>query len=287
MAKLFGRVTRLRIIPKTGDIVTIHGKSIEREGFDLSFDIEKNLQTTPNKAKFTIYNLPDDVRAKLQLKDDDAIEFEAGYKTTSAVVFRGNVTHAIHYLDGADWVSVIEAGEGHKAYRKSYVAKSYGAGTPFKTVVEDIVKTFEGFKVTPAITKAISAVGKTFPDGLTIDGKSADVLNQVLKQGGLEFSIQGNEIQMVKEDTQASDAPAINLDYTSGLVGVPQIGEKEGKPTVTFDSLIQPGLVPGRKVFVGVDGVRYLELKCKTVKIVGDNGFGNDFYCKVEAELPS
>lgn len=287
MAKLFGRVTRIKITPKVGDVVTIQGKSIDKDGFDLSFDIEKNLQTTPNKAKFTIYNLPDDVRAKLQLKDDDAIEFEAGYKTTSAVVFRGNVTHVIHYLDGADWVSVIEAGEGHKAYRKSYVAKSYGAGTPFKTVVEDIVKTFEGFKVTPAITKAISAVSKTFPDGMTIDGKSADVLNKVLKQGGLEFSIQGNEIQMVKEDTRASDAPAIRLDYTSGLVGVPQLGEKEGKPTISFDSLIQPGLVPGRKVEIDWEGGKPKTVVCTVVKIVGDNGFGNDFYSKVEASLPS
>lgn len=283
--KLFGRRTRLTIRPKDADAFYIDGKSIDRDGFDISFDIDKDMETKPNKAKFTVYNLPDNVRAKLEVDDNAVIEFEAGYKTTSAIVFKGNIAHVLSALEGPDMATHIEAGEGHKAYRKSYVAKSYGAGTPFKTVVEDIVKTFEGFKVTPAITRAISNVGKSFPNGLTIDGRSARVLNDVLKHGDLEFSINNNEIQIVKTDTRASDAPTIVLDYTSGLVNVPQLGDKDGKPKIDFQSLLQPGLVPGRKVQLDW-GVGKKNVVVRTVKITGSN-FEDAFYCNCEAALPS
>lgn len=276
--KLFGRVCRLTIKPKQGD-------SFKIEGFDFAFDVEKNTKPEPNKAEFTVFNLPDDVRAKLQLKDDAEIEFEAGYKTTAALVFKGNISHAIHYIDGPDMVTKIEAGEGHKAFRSSYVAKTYGAGTPFKTVVNDIVKTFEGFKVTPAITKVLSNIGKSFPDGITIDGKSARVLNDVLKGVGYEFSIQNNEIQILAQGVGASDAPAVKLDYTSGLVGIPQLGEKQGTPTLSFQSLVQPGLVPGRKVLVDWEGNGGKQVVVQEVKIKGSN-FDTEYYSVCESRVP-
>ena len=285
--KLFGRRVRLTYKPASGEPATrIEGKAIDRDGFDISFEIDKTLQSEPNKGRITVFNLPEDLRAKLQPTDEDIFELEAGYKTTSALIFKGDHAHVTHRLNGGDWETAIEAGEGMKAYRKSYAAKSFGAGTPFKTVVEYVVKTFEGFKVTPAITRTLSNIGKSFPNGLTIDGQSAKVLNEILKQGGLEFSIQNGEIQMVKTDTQASDAPPIKLDYSSGLVDVPQSGEKAGKPVITFQSLIQPGLVPGRKVKLDVKGDGFLkEVKCVDVKIRGSN-FDTEFYCYVDGEVP-
>lgn len=56
-SKLFGRVVKMQVKPKVGDIVKI-------DGFDISFDIEKTLEREPNKAKFAIYNLPIAVQSK-------------------------------------------------------------------------------------------------------------------------------------------------------------------------------------------------------------------------------
>ncbi len=276
--KLFGRVCRLTIKPKEGDAFKI-------EGFDMGFDIDKNTKIEPNKGEFTVFNLPDDIRAKLQLKDDSVVELEVGYKLTSALVFKGNIQNSIHYIDGPDMVTKIEAAEGHKAFRTSYVAKTYGAGTPFKTVVEDVVKTFEGFKVTPAITQTLANISKSFPDGLTIDGKSARVLNDVLRGVGFEFSMQNNEIQILEKGVGASSAPAVKLDYTSGLIGIPQLGEKQGKPTLSFQSLVQPGLVPGRRVFVDWQGNGGREVVLQEVKIKGSN-YDSEFYSICESRVP-
>lgn len=278
MGDQFGRVVRARISPADGSEVTLI------EGFDVSFDIEKNTEQEPNKGKFKFYNLPEDLRNKLQLKDKDKISFEAGYKTTVASVFEGNVTHVLSGIEGPDWVTNIEAEEGGKAYRTSYVAKSYGEGTPFKTVVDDIVKTFEGLKVTPAVTATIANIGKTFPNGLTIDGSSARVLNSILQGVGLTYSIQNGQIQILASGA-SNDQPTIELDYSSGLVNVPQLGEKKDKATISFQCFTNPQIVPGRKVLLkepkGARGV-YV---CNVVKIKGST-FDTEFYDTIEAFIP-
>jgi hypothetical protein len=273
----FGRVVRVIVKSANGETTSI-------DGFDISFDVDKNLEPEPNKAKIKIYNLPEDFRNKLQLKDDSKITLEAGYRQTVAAIFEGNLTHALSGIEGPDWVTQITAEEGVKAYRSSYVAKSYGAGTPFKSVVEDIVKTFEGFKITPAITATLSSIGKSFPNGLTLDGQSAKVLNDILRGVGLGFSIQNGQLQILRTGG-ANDQPAVQLDYSSGLVGIPQLGEKTDKATIKFQCFVQPEIVPGRRILLlepkSVKGT-YV---CQTVKPKGSN-FDNEFYDHIEAFIP-
>ncbi len=277
--KLFGRVVDAIIKP-----TATAGRQdwISTNGQDISFDVEKNTDVEPNKAKISIYNLEKKFRDRLQFDDHAVISLAAGYKDTSAIIFTGNITHAISTNEGPDIVTTIDAAEGHKAYRSSRVAKSYGAGTPYKTVIEDVISSFNGFKVTPAITNVIASIGKTVPNSLTLDGQSARVLNDVLTPLGFAFSMQNGEIQLL-ESGQPSSQPAVRLTYTSGLVGVPHIGEKKGKAAISFQSFIQPELIPGRRVFVD-----WIESKgnfvCETVKHKGSN-YDNEFYSTVEAKL--
>jgi hypothetical protein len=283
--RLIGRRVKVTIKPKpesqTPDWVVI-------DGFDISFDIKKTAEPEPNKGRIAIYNMPERLRNKLQLEDDSTIVLEAGYKSNASVLFTGNITRAISDIQGPDIVTNIDAGEGHKAYRKSYVAKSYGEGTPLKTVIEDIVNTFDGFKVTPAITSVLANIGKTIPNALTLDGRSAKILNEVLAPLGYGYSIQNGTIQ-ITQSLGASDEPPVNLTYATGLVGAPQLGEQKGtggakKSTITFQSFIQPDLRPGRRVFVD-----WIERKgnfvCETVTHKGSN-YDNEFYSTVEAFLP-
>lgn len=273
MPRLYGRVVRATIRPKDGPSFLI-------DGHDIAFDVEKTKERDPNKGKITFYNLPADMRGKLKLNDTATVELEAGYPETVATIFKGNVTHSISDLQGPDIVTVVEAEEGVKAYRSSFHTKTYGAGTPFKTVVNDIVKSFEGMHVTSAITKVLSTVGTTFPDGVALDGPSAKILSDVLQGVGLSFSIQKGEIQITREG-EPTDDPIVKLDYSSGLVGVPQLGEKKEKPTITFQSFIQPELIPRRRVFV--DWVESKgEFVVDSVKHQGSN-FDNAFYSTVQA----
>ncbi len=263
-------------------MTTEAGELIVVDGFDMSFDIEKTKEIQPNKAKFQVFNLPERIRNKMQLTDKAKVEFDAGYKTTTSQVFTGNATHALSDVQGADWVTTIEAQEGGKAYRSSYVAKSYGPGTPYKTIIEDVVKSFSVYKITPQITKVISSLGKAAPSGLTIDGPSAKVLNDVLNGLGLGYSIQNGQLQILKTGV-GSDLPPVKLGYDSGLVGIPQLGEKTDKATVSFQSLLQGELFPGRKVLLASPGIKGTFV-CDNVKHRGAN-FGQEFFSHCQAFL--
>lgn len=273
MPKLYGRSVTVIVEPPNEE-------GFKVDGHDIAFAIEKTSEPEPNKGNIVIYNLEARLRNRLQLKDDAVVTLKAGYLTTAATIFRGNITHVNSGQQGEDIVTTIEAGEGHKPYRSSFVAKTYGKGTPFKTVVQDIVKTFEGFKVTPSITRIISSIGDSFPAGITLDGPSAKVLTDVLRGTGLAWSIQNGEIQLI-ETGGASDQPLILLTYETGLVDLPKIGEKKDKATIEFKSFIQPGLFPGRKVSVNwIEGKG--EFTCQKVQHKGSN-FDDEFYSTVEA----
>ncbi len=277
--RFFGRVCRATIVPQDNptDIVLL-------DGFDVSFDIEKTREQEPNKGKFTFYNLPESLRKRLQLKDTSKITFEAGYKDNTFVLFEGNLTHAMSGLQGGDWVTNLEAGEGHKVYRKSVVSKTFGKGTPFKTVVEYVVKSFEGMKITPQITSTIADITKSFPSGLTIDGPSARVLNEVLRGVGLAFSIQNGKLEINGSEGSTNDQP-ITLDYSSGLVNIPQLGEKKDKATINFQCFIRAGMVPFRKVVLLEPASVKGTYVCDSVKPKGSN-FDNEYYDHVEAFIP-
>lgn len=274
---LYDRVVKVTVTPATGVAFRV-------EGHDIQFDVEKTREPDPNKGKVVIFNLEENLRNQLHLKDDSKISIEAGYKAKSSVIFTGNIVRAVSGRQGADIVTTIDAQESLKAYRRSVVAATFGPGTPFKTVVETIVRTFEGFKITPQITQVLSTIGKSFPDGLTLDGPSAKVLTDTLRGAGLAFSMQNGEIKIAGADDAYSDPPAV-LDYNSGLVDLPQLGEKKenGKTSISFKSLIRGDLYPGRKVELNwVDGRG--SYKADVVKHKGSN-FETEFYTTVEGTV--
>lgn len=280
--KFFGRVVRVRVTP---DPQNAPGEVVLVDGFDVDFDVEKTSEREPNKGKIVVYNLPEDVRSRLQLKDDSRVVLEAGYRLgTVATIFEGNSKHAPSAQTDVDWVTTIEALEASKAYRNSFAAKSFGPGTPFKTVVEYVVQTFEGFKITPAITRTLASVGDAFPNGITIDGPSAKVLSDVLRGAGLAFSIQNNEIQLLREGA-ANDQPAVSLDYSSGLVGTPQAGTKQDKGMVQFESFLDPRIFPGRRVTLLEPRSFKGTYVAQTVKHKGSTS-GGDFITTTEAFVP-
>jgi uncharacterized protein YggU (UPF0235/DUF167 family) len=276
-ARLFGRVVRVTVTPEAGKPTIINT-------FDVAFEVEKTIEQEPNKGKVTIYNLPEDLRSRFQ-SEKSVVTLEAGYKKTVAQIFKAEIRVTASKIVEADWETTIELREHDKAYRQSVVAKSFGAGTPLKVVVNAITKSFTGLKVSAQATKLLASVADTLPAGLTIDGPSAKVLNDVLRGAGLAWSVQNGEIQILASG-KASDAPPILLDYSSGLIGVPEPAEsKEDKKFLKLTSLLQPDLVPGRRVRVDSPLVRG-DYVCQKVTHKGST-FDNEYYSHAEAVVPS
>lgn len=268
--------------------VGIAGKAgtIDLEGLRINFNIEKTNEGSPNRATIKVYNLSDKTRSTFE-EGGARIIVSAGYRDTFGVIFSGNITKAKQkksgksvvteggvkkMIEGVDVITEIDAGDGDNAYRNSVWHKGYPPGTTVRQVIDDLVNSF-------GLPKAIdeSAIpDKQYANGFATEGYVRNVLNDICKTNDLEWSIQNEVLQIVSKKISTTFG-AVLLTPETGLVGSPT---KTGDG-VEFDSLLQPGLMPGRNVKLESRYIKGL-FKVRKVTHTGDSHDG-DFLSKCEA----
>jgi len=82
--------------------------------------------------------------------------------------------------------------------------------------------------------------------GVTLSGRSSDMLDKWMKSVGLEWSIQDGRVVANKAD-DTDDQETVRLFSTSGIIGSPEIGE-DG--TLTARALLNGNIAPNRRVRV-------------------------------------
>lgn len=239
--RLFGRQVRITV------------GTTEITGLRMAFDVKRSLSKEPNTAEVTIYNLNAQHRAALQDKGNQLI-VEAGYGKELAVLFRGTIRTATSVHQGPDWITKVHSGDGEVEYRQKRVVESFKPGTPIKTVVKTVCQRIglSAGATEQAIDAATWRGGRTqFTQGMTLTGPAERVLTSLLDGAGLEWSIQDGQLQILPLGT-ALNADLVHLDKTSGLVGSPEIGEKEKKGkkfhVLKVTSLLNAKICPGRKL---------------------------------------
>jgi hypothetical protein len=215
------------------------------------FKVERSVSKEPNKAEIQIYNLSEEGRARVQ-KKDAAIVLQAGYPETMAQIFSGEAARVSHVRSGADWVTKIQSGDGEKQFRTARISAAFKGGATPDQIVKALISAM-GVKAGNAISELGNgnfAKGITeFTHGLTLNGLAQKEMDLFLRSLGLTFSIQDGALQVLRFG-QALNAPAVVLNPSSGLIGSPEFAEtaKDKRTILKIKSLLQPELVPGRKV---------------------------------------
>lgn len=273
MAKLFHRTYRLQVDTLVVDQLRV------------VFKIEKSVSKHPNKAEIQIYNLSEDSRKRTQ-KLNAQVTLDAGYPDTVARIFTGKASKVSHVRAGGDWITKIICGDGEHEIRSFRISESMGPGS---TVVDILKKAAGAMNVREG--NLLTELGKgDFAKGLfdasngkVLNGLASNELDKVLKSIGYTWSIQDGALQLLKPGT-ATTQPTILLDSGSGLIGSPEYGEtgKDKHLILKAKCLLNPGLVPGRK----------LQLKSETkdgyfvvskVVFTGDSiGGGSPWYSELE-----
>src|SRR5690625_1994245 len=93
-------------------ISTDGGDGRRWQDIGLQFVIEKTAAAEPNVASFVIYNLSADSRSFVERAD--RLFFRAGYKGTARTLFSGDITQAVSYRGGTEWVTEVECGDGQE-----------------------------------------------------------------------------------------------------------------------------------------------------------------------------
>lgn len=187
-----------------------------KEGLKCDFEVVKDLTQETNKCKFTIYNLTDESRAKIE-KDDLRVDFFAGYRDNDGPkrIFTGTIIRTITTDEGRDVKTVIEASDGQKAVRDAVFSLSYRPGTSGLIVVKAIAA---NMNLPLVFGEGVQFAAYT--NGYSFVGHGGDALTEVCGGNGLDWSIQNGHIQIIKNGGSLAKR-GIVFSASSGLVGSP------------------------------------------------------------------
>ncbi len=263
--KLFDR----KVILKVTD--TKLNKSLEFKDLDIEFSIEKEDTTTPNKAKFVVYNLSADSRTFISKALN--ISFYAGYEIANEVIFVGQIIKngISHETNGVDWVTTIDAQDGVNGLNEVKVDKSYKGVVNVSDVINYLLKEMglgKGYFEIP---------NKSYNNGIVLSGFARDRLKEICGKHRLELSIQDGNAYIMPKASKVN-ASVVTVNSESGLIGSPTKTDKG----ISFTTLLNPALKVNHKVTV--DSLVYKgSFKIKKLTHSGSD-YGDDFYSKVEAE---
>ena len=280
MSRLYLRRVVLDVEPEGGS-----GRRIEQ--LRIKFNIEKTNDSSPNTARIEIYNLSDASRGILESGKTRVI-LHVGYQDTVEAIFSGDVsklTHknktktktknktlsVTHHSDGPDVVTTIEVADGDNRYRNA----RFNSGFPPTTNLQVILDSCQT-KLGLAKGTQEGIPNKTYAHGFSHSGLVREALNDLCQANDLEWSIQNEKLQILPKSA-ASSEDEIYLTSDTGLIGSPNKTAKG----VEFVSLVQPRLIPGKKVSLSS---RLVTGTFKLQKVVhrGDAHQG-DFYSMCEA----
>lgn len=239
----------------------------------VKFTVEKTVDSIPNKATVSIFNLTAANRAFAEQKDIQ-LKLFAGYDGKAELLFVGDIDPSASKteLQGADYVTIFECGDGQTTYRKTKFDKSYAEGTPLKEIAKDLFSSLGN-----TVTDISSLPEGTLLNGMSLSGLAKFHLDTIMVKLGLDWSIQNGQIQVTKKNGGVTVEQAVLLTPSTGLIGVPK---RKGEG-IEVTSLLQPQLKPGRKIEVRsrfAEGVYSVQ----SVSHTGDN-FGSEFYSIMEA----
>ena len=273
---------------------------IEYNGFDRRFDVvdedgrmlaldfetKSTRSKEPNQGVFNYYNLSESTRQEIET-DAKAVRCYAGYDGDAKLIYQGDIVFVNSLKSGADWVTTIHCGDGFASFTESVTSKTYASGTE-KQVILDQIASDMGLVVKAAQDAITGELGGS----LTIDGKSKDQLDVLMRDSGAEWAIQDGELNITKIGRPIDDI-AVVLRSDTGLLGHPTITDKGVNVKAQLNPDIRPGklikleplavqVAPGAQ-FVPQRGANYAGVYlCQTVSFIGNN-YGGPFDVTIEA----
>lgn len=216
----------------------------------VALDIEKTLEPEPDTCKLFLYNASADIR-KAIAEENVTCSLAAGYDGNRESLFAGDVTWQRSRLQGTEWVTEVQVGDGTRAYKEAKVSKSFKAGVTLETALKEVVAQM-GLRLPRNFTGP--ELKAQFSAGLTLHGPAHKILTNLLnsrparsKKDRFSWVIQDGVLQILR-DSEVKRGNALLVSQDNGLVGVPESGsvpEKGKPPTIGFQTLLNPALVPG------------------------------------------
>lgn len=243
-------------------VLTADGKP--PTGLRVVFDIDKNSVGTSNKAHIEVYNFSPESRKNYRVGYQVAIK--AGYQGAYSNIYIGEIPPGpggcISKRQGSDIVTIFECGSAEQQLVYGHLDKSYPPGTKIAVILQDLCDALAA-----TLGVVIGLQQQVFSNGYVVSGSISKSINTLLKDQGLEWSVNDNVLQIIPVGAHNQEAAVVlssgflpnqvNLSTISneqlqfqgqntGLIGVPS----QGDGFITFIALLNPALQVGRPVLV-------------------------------------
>lgn len=215
------------------------GKGVIVRDLRMEFNAKLTASKSPNEGVLKVYNAAQNTINMMETVNN-IVMISAGYKNDVGAlpIYSGTVCRSLTYQDGPDIITEMELRDSVIPLRDAKVSISYPPNTSAMTVLNGIVKNF-GLPVRKNLTGIID---KQYSSGFAFNGRVRNGMDQVCNFLSLEWSAQGNEIQIMKKGGVFSDM-AVDLNANTGMIGYPR---RESK-TMTEKRAAKEGIKYGQR----------------------------------------
>lgn len=259
----------------------------------LSFNIEETSSSTADTCTFRVTNLNEENRAKLV--KDQAVIFKVGYLDQGlTTLFVGDIFSFFTEQRGTDIVTTIQAGDGFTPLNQTRTNHTFAARSSCESIVRFLA--LEMNLPIGSLQNGSLGGGKglerLYSRGYVSSGNAKDVLEDVTKANGLEYTIQAGYLIVIPVGGTKVE-PEVSVNRSTGLIGSPsatsqKLGKKGGGKKnangIKFETLINPLLTTGRKARLTSKFFTDTSIKITKVSHVGSFR-GNDWSTTAEGEI--
>ncbi|QLB23311.1 phage protein [Phocoenobacter skyensis] len=205
-----------------------NGKGIEiAPPFHIEFDVSKDTDEKPNVHSVRIYNLKKETMDQLSKPDQFCVLY-AGYEFEDGAILlaAGNIEETYIKRTEKDVIFNIDFLDGWVAIRDTAVSLGYANGISAKAIIKEIAN-----QMGLSLMMNENLPDRVWRHGFSFYGAAHQALHKVVRGAGLEWSIQNNTLQIIKEGSTTS-RKAVVFNSESGMLGSPErirISAKEKK----------------------------------------------------------
>lgn len=214
MSLQYKRNYELTIIPIEGDATVITDLKIQ-------FEITKSVLSNPNLAKISIYNVSEKTLAKLEKRYTKVI-LNVGYGADLKLLFKGDIRNVYRSIEETESIATVYAGDGERDFQNTRFNKTYSPNVPVSQVVDELVGSFQN--TAKGIVNSLPS-GNTKLRGQTLSGSTKDILDNLAKEFGFDWSIQDNEVIVNNKNTALRSDEAVLISASTGMINSPTITE--------------------------------------------------------------
>lgn len=188
-----------------------------RQPMRVTFEVSKDAQEEPNDHKIRIYNLAADTRRALEEPGLRCVLY-AGYAEEGGplLMASGSVVYAYTWYELPDVVTELAVKDGYTEVRDTAVSIGLGPGARASTIIRDVAR-----QMGLPLVMADDVPDRRWQQGFSFYGAARTALHKVTQGTGLEWSIQNQQLQVVRR-RGTTRRKAVVLAADTGLIGYPE-----------------------------------------------------------------